>query len=103
MSEAESQCPIWYPQRVNVELSPSTVKKAEQLVLSGEYPNIDSAIAAALDVMHCQACAEPRAYDPFDEEARADIAAGRTHVADDAFMAGLRTKAEAIVASKRRA
>jgi Arc/MetJ-type ribon-helix-helix transcriptional regulator len=87
---------------MNVELSPGTVKKAEQLVLAGEYPDIDSAIAAALDGMTCRACAEPRPYDPLDEEADADIAAGRTHVADDAFMAELRAEAEAIIASKRR-
>ncbi len=86
---------------MNVELSAGTVNKANQLVLAGDYPDIDSAIAAALDLMQCHACAEPRPFDPLDEEATADIAAGRSHVVTEAFLADLRTKAEAVVAARR--
>lgn len=87
---------------MNVDLSPGTVQKAEQLVLSGEYPDVDSAIAAALDILSCSACTD-ETYDPLDDEADADIAAGRTRTVDDAYLAELRQKAQAIIASKRHA
>ena len=87
---------------MNVELSPGTVKKAEQLVLAGEYPDIDSAIAAALEVFQCSACRESTIEEPLDAEAREALALGRFRTLDDDYLAELRAEAEAIIASKSR-
>lgn len=82
---------------MNVELSAATLKKAEQLVHAGAYPDVESAIAAALDSF------EPSRsdwVDPFDAEAEEDFALGRFRTVDAEFLAELRAKAEAIIAAK---
>jgi hypothetical protein len=69
-------------------------------VRDGAYPSVEAVVEAALEQL------EHPDFAGIDVEhlsrtAREDYAAGRTRLADDAYIAEMKARAEAIIASKR--